>query len=157
VKLNDIRPNEGANKRAKRVGRGVGSGTGKTAGRGHKGQASRSGGKKDANRFEGGRTTAIMRLPKRGMKNNSAGEIKRDNYQVINLADIARHFTSGEVDGAALVRAGLVRAGYQIKVLGNGDASAVKVHANKFSAAAIEKLKAAGGEAVIIGATGGEA
>ncbi len=151
MKLTDIRPNEGANKRAKRLGRGVGSGTGKTAGRGHKGQASRSGGKKDANRFEGGRSTIIMRLPKRGMKNLSHGEIKRTEYQVVNLADIARLFSSGEVDGAALVRAGLIRPGFQIKVLGNGNASAVKVHANKFSASAVEKLKAAGGEAVVVG------
>ncbi|RDI95859.1 50S ribosomal protein L15 [Meiothermus sp. QL-1] len=150
MKLTDIRPNEGANKRRKRVGRGPGSGHGKTAGRGHKGQKSRSGGVKNPARFEGGRSTLIMRLPKRGMKNYSTGELKRVEYQVVNLGAIAKRFTSGEVNPEALVQAGLVRPGYPVKVLAHGEASAVRVHAHKFSQAAIEKLKAAGGEAVVL-------
>lgn len=152
MKLTDIRPNEGANKRNKRVARGPGSGKGKTAGRGHKGQKSRSGGLKNSNRFEGGRSTLIMRLPKRGMKSQSHGELKRVEYQVVNVGDIAKHFQSGDVNAEALVKAGLVRAGFPVKVLSQGEASAVKVHAAKFSAAAAEKLKAAGGEAVVVAA-----
>jgi large subunit ribosomal protein L15 len=150
MKLTDIRPNEGANKRNKRVARGPGSGKGKTAGRGHKGQKSRSGGLKNSARFEGGRSTLIMRLPKRGMKGDSHGEIKRVEYQVVNVGDIAKRFGSGEVTPKALVKSGLVRAGYPVKVLSRGEANGVKVHAHKFSQAAAEKLKAAGGEAVVI-------
>lgn len=151
MKLSDIRPNEGANKRKKRVARGPGSGKGKTAGRGHKGQQSRSGGPKNAARFEGGRSTLLMRLPKRGMKGDSHGELKRVEYQIVNLSVIAKHFSSGEVSPEALAKAGLVRPGYLVKVLAQGDANGIKVHAHKFSQAAVEKLKAAGGDAVVIG------
>lgn len=150
MKLIDIRPNQGANKQRKRVGRGPGSGHGKTAGRGHKGQKSRSGGVKNPARFEGGRSTLIMRLPKRGMKGASHGGLKRVEYQVINVGAIAKHFASGEVGPEALAQAGLVRPGYPVKVLALGNASGVKVRAHKFSQAAVEKLKAAGGEAIVI-------
>lgn len=150
MKLTDIRPNQGANKRPKRVGRGPGSGKGKTAGRGHKGQKSRSGGLKNPARFEGGRSTLLMRLPKRGMKGDSHGELKRVEYQVVNLGAIAKHFATGEVNPAALAQAGLVRPGYPVKVLAQGDAKGIRVQAHKFSQAAVEKLKAAGGEAVVI-------
>ncbi len=150
MKLTDIRPNQGANKRRKRVGRGPGSGHGKTAGRGHKGQKSRSGGLKNSARFEGGRSTLIMRLPKRGMKSDSHGELKRVEYQVVNVGAIAKHFASGEVGPEALAQAGLVRPGYPVKVLALGDANGVKVRAHKFSQAAAQKLKAAGGEAIVI-------
>ncbi len=154
MKLSDLKPNEGANKRKKRVARGPGSGHGKTAGRGHKGQASRSGGLKNSARFEGGRSTLLMRLPKRGMAGQVPGEIARVEYQVVNIGLIAKHFTSGEVSPEALVKAGLVRPGYPVKVLAQGAASAVKVHAHKFSQAATEKLKAAGGEAVVLESKG---
>jgi len=150
MKLSDIRPNQGANKRPKRVGRGPGSGKGKTAGRGHKGQKSRSGGLKNSARFEGGRSTLLMRLPKRGIKSDSHGELKRIEYQVVNLGAISKHFTFGEVGPEALVQVGLVRPGYPIKVLAQGGAKVLKVHAHKFSQTAVEKLKAAGGEAVVI-------
>lgn len=150
MKLSDIRPNQGANKRPKRVGRGPGSGKGKTAGRGHKGQKSRSGGLKNSARFEGGRSTLLMRLPKRGMKGDSHGELKRVEYQVVNVGAIAKHFASGEVGPEALVKAKLVRPGYPVKVLAQGNAQGVRVHAHKFSQAAVKKLKAAGGEAVLI-------
>ena len=150
MKLIDIRPNQGANKQRKRVGRGPGSGHGKTAGRGHKGQKSRSGGVKNPARFEGGRSTLIMRLPKRGMKGASHGPLKRVEYQVVNVGAIAKHFTSGEVGPEALAQAGLVRPGYPVKVLALGDANGEKVRAHNFSQAAVEKLKAAGGEAIVI-------
>ncbi|MER3443100.1 MAG: 50S ribosomal protein L15 [Meiothermus sp.] len=151
MKLSDLRPNPGANKKRKRVARGPGSGHGKTAGRGHKGQKSRSGGLKNSNRFEGGRSTLLMRLPKRGMSGQVPGEIKRVEYQVVNVGAIAKAFTQGEVSPEALADAGLVRPGYPVKVLANGEiGTALKVMAHKFSAAAAEKIKAAGGEAIAL-------
>ncbi|HEU4742883.1 MAG TPA: 50S ribosomal protein L15 [Meiothermus sp.] len=151
MKLSDLRPNPGANKKKKRVARGPGSGHGKTAGRGHKGQKSRSGGLKNSARFEGGRSTLLMRLPKRGMSGQQPGEIARVEYQVVNLGAIAKRFSSGEVTPEALARAGLVRPGYPVKVLSEGKlGSALTVSAHKFSKAAAEKIQAAGGQAVVI-------
>ena len=134
MKLSDLRPNPGANKRRKRVGRGPGSGHGKTATRGHKGQKSRSGG--------------LMRLPKRGMQGQVPGEIKRPRYQGVNLKDLARF--EGEVTPELLVRAGLLKKGYRLKILGEGEAKPLKVVAHAFSKSALEKLKAAGGEPVLL-------
>jgi large subunit ribosomal protein L15 len=149
MKLSDLRPNAGANKKHKRVARGPGSGHGKTATRGHKGQKSRSGGLKNSARFEGGRSTLLMRLGKRGMTGMSHGELHRTEYQIVNLSSIAKQFTGGEVTPEALAKAGLVRPGYPVKVLSQGDIKvALSVHAHKFSAAAAEKIKAAGGQAV---------
>jgi len=151
MKLSDLRPNPGANKKKKRVARGPGSGHGKTAGRGHKGQKSRSGGLKNPARFEGGRSTLLMRLPKRGMRGQQPGEIVRVEYEVVNLGAIAGRFHSGEVTPEALAQAGLVRPGYPVKVLSSGELSAaLTVSAHKFSKAAAEKIQAAGGQAVVI-------
>jgi large subunit ribosomal protein L15 len=153
MKLSDLRPNAGANKKHKRVARGPGSGHGKTATRGHKGQKSRSGGPKNSARFEGGRSTLLMRLGKRGMTGMSHGELRRVEYQIVNLSSIAKQFSSGDVTPEALVKAGLVRPGYPVKVLSQGDIKvALSVHAHKFSAAAAEKIKAAGGQAVSLAA-----
>lgn len=151
MKLSDLRPNPGANKRKKRVARGPGSGHGKTAGRGHKGQKSRSGGLKNPARFEGGRSTLLMRLPKRGMGGQQPGEIVRVEYQVVNLGDIAKRFERGEVTPEALVQAGLVRPGYPVKVLSEGElGGALTISAHKFSKAAAVKIQAAGGKALVI-------
>ncbi|MGQ9511214.1 MAG: 50S ribosomal protein L15 [Thermaceae bacterium] len=148
MRLSDLRPNPGAKRRKKRVGRGPGSGHGKTATRGHKGQKSRSGGVKDSRRFEGGRSTLLMRLPKRGMPGQVPGEIKRLKYQGVNLRDLARF--EGEVTPERLVEAGLLKKGYRLKILGDGEAKPLRVVAHAFSKTALEKLKAAGGEAVIL-------
>ncbi len=148
MKLTDLKPNPGANKRRKRVGRGPGSGHGKTATRGHKGQKSRSGGLKDPRRFEGGRSTLIMRMPKRGMQGQVPGAIPRPRYQGINLEALARF--EGEVTPEVLQAAGLLKKGYRLKILGQGEAKPLRVVAHAFSKSALEKLKAAGGEAVLL-------
>lgn len=152
MKLTDLRPKAGSVKRKKRIARGPGSGHGKTASRGHKGQKSRSGGLKDARKFEGGRSTLIMRLPKRGMAGQVPGELHRVEYQVVNIGQIAKQFSSGEVNPVLLAKAGLVRPGYPVKVLSNGEVSkALSISAHAFSRAAAEKIKAAGGQATVIG------
>ena len=134
LQLNDLKPNKGAKKRKKRVGRGTSSGFGKTCGRGHKGQKSRSGGTKGI-RFEGGQTPLYRRLPKRGFKNYP---FKKD-YAVINVGDLNDY--EGEVNKAVLGISGL------FKVLGGGELKkAVTVKADKFSASAKTKIEAAGGK-----------
>ncbi len=155
MKVTDLKPNPGAAKRKKRVARGPASGHGKTATRGHKGQKSRSGGLKDPRRFEGGRSILIMRLPKRGMRGQVPGAIRRPEYQTVNVGRLAERFPEGgEVTPELLARAGLIRrADGLVKVLAHGEvAVALRVHAHKFSKSAIEKLTAAGGEAVLLGA-----
>ena len=147
MRLQDLRPPFGAKKNVKRVGRGTGSGHGTTAGRGSKGQLSRSGGGKGAG-FEGGQTPIYRRLPKRGFNNKFKVE-----YAVVNVGDLERVFESGDkVDGEALREKGLVR-GYdvRVKVLGDGEMTkSLTVHAHKFSESAVSKIKAAGGSAEVI-------
>jgi large subunit ribosomal protein L15 len=132
LKLNTLRPAAGARHRKKRVGRGTGSGLGKTCGRGHKGQTSRSGGTKGS-RFEGGQTPLYRRLPKRGFKNVPF----RTRYQLFRLDQLDQ----------------IKNATGLIKVLGVGEVKkAVEVSAHKFSASAKKKIEAAGGKAIIINA-----
>lgn len=147
MRLQDLRPPFGAKKNAKRVGRGTGSGHGKTAGRGSKGQLSRSGGGKGPG-FEGGQTPIYRRLPKRGFNNKFKVE-----YAVVNVGDLERVFESGdEVNGEALKEKGLVKGyGVCVKVLGDGEITkSLTVHAHKFSESAVSKIRAAGGSAEVI-------
>ena len=141
MRLNNISDNEGATKNRKRVGRGIGSGTGKTAGSGHKGQKSRSG--VSLLGFEGGQMPLHMRLPK--LKGFTSPNTKV--YQVVNVAAIEKLFPEGGTIGVAdLVASGAVRKGELVKVLGLGDISVkVNVSADKFSGAARDKIVAAGG------------
>ena len=142
MNLNELKPVEGARHYKKRVGRGVGSGMGKTSTRGHKGQNARSGGGVRPG-YEGGQTPLFKRLPKRGFTN-----ISRKEYAVVNLDDIERCFESGAVvDVEALKAAGLVKKEYEgVKILGNGEFSkALTIKAAKFSKTAVEKINAAGG------------
>ena len=141
MKLNELKPVEGARHYKKRVGRGSGSGMGKTATRGHKGQNTRSGGGVRP-AFEGGQTPLFKRLPKRGFTN-----INRIDYAVINVEDL-NCFEAGTVVDTALLQAkGLVKKEYEgVKVLGNGELNvALTVKAKKFSKSASEKISAAGG------------
>lgn len=132
LQLNELRPAKGSRHRRKRVGRGTSSGFGKTCGRGHKGQASRSGGTK-GNRFEGGQTPLYRRLPKRGFSNYPF----KKSYEVFNLDQLDQ----------------IKNATGLIKVLGMGEVKGpVTVSAHKFSASAKKKIEAAGGQALIIGA-----
>jgi large subunit ribosomal protein L15 len=144
MKLHELSPAKGSKRSRKRIGRGPGSGTGKTAGRGHKGQRSRSGYSQRLG-FEGGQMPLTRRVPKRGFTN-----IFRVRYQVVNLSSLTD--LSGEVTPELLVKKGLVRPGHRIKVLGDGDLSgALNIQAHKFSASARSKIEAAGGTCEVLG------
>lgn len=144
--LTTLKPAPGARKARKRIGRGPGSGIGKTSGRGHKGRGARSGGNTHPS-FEGGQMPLQRRLPKRGFHNPF-----RRTFSVVNLARLDGVFESGAVvDVAVLAERGLVRAGRAVKVLGQGELSkplTVKAHA--FSKTARERIAAAGGSAEVI-------
>lgn len=141
MKLSELKPAEGSRKNRKRLGRGVASGTGKTAGRGSKGHKARSGGGVRPG-FEGGQMPIHRRLPKRGFTN-----IFKKEYAVVNVRDLSR-FESGEtVDEAALVRVGLVKGRRDgVKLLGNGEIQvSLNVRVSRISQSAREKIEAAGG------------
>jgi len=139
--LSTLKPNKGARKQRKRLGRGPGSGHGKTAGRGEKGQKSRSGYSRRLG-FEGGQMPLYRRVPKRGFTN-----IFKTEFAILNVADLERVFDAGSVvDEAALRSAGLVKGKKKVKVLGNGEITKkLTVHADKFSMTAKSKIEAAGG------------
>ena len=141
--LSNLKPPKGANRNRKRVGRGPGSGLGKTAGRGHKGAQSRAGYHKKRG-FEGGQMPLHRRVPKRGFHNPF-----RVEYAVVNLDDLAEKFAAGAVVTPELLRAArLVTTKQPIKVLARGEiAVALTVQAHKFSGKAAEKIAAAGGSA----------
>ncbi|MBE6549432.1 MAG: 50S ribosomal protein L15 [Ruminococcaceae bacterium] len=142
MKLNQLSPAEGSAKAAWRKGRGPGSGNGKTAGKGHKGQNARSGGGVRPG-FEGGQLPLYRKLPKRGFKNRFAV-----NYAIINVAALNRFEDGAVVDMEALKAAKLVRKELDgIKVLGEGELTKkLTVKATVFSASAKEKIEAAGGK-----------
>jgi large subunit ribosomal protein L15 len=148
IGLHNLEAPEGANKRKKRVGRGPGSGHGKTSTRGHKGQKSRSG-YSSKRGFEGGQMPLHRRMPKRGFNN-----IFRIEYAVVNLDAIAERFDAGAVVSPETLRAvGLVSdRRMPIKVLARGEVSkAFTVQAHKFSGKAAEKIAAAGGTVEVLG------
>lgn len=146
MKLHELSPAPGSKKAAVRVGRGLGSGLGKTSGRGQKGQNSRSGGGTRPG-FEGGQKPLYLRLPKRGFKN-----IFRKEYVEINVGVLERFEAGTVVDAVLLVECGLIknlRDG--IRILGNGELTkALTIQAAGFSATAAEKIQAAGGKAEVI-------
>ena len=145
MRLNNIPRNADTGKSRKRLGRGRGSGHGKTSGRGHKGQKSRAGSSQRPG-FESGHIPLYRRLPRRGFNNVNF----HTQYSVVNVGDLARVEGGEIIDKNAMVKAGLVRKSAKlIKVLGFGNVEgALKVRPDKFSAAAAEKIKAAGGEAL---------
>jgi large subunit ribosomal protein L15 len=147
LNLSNLRAPKKANENKKRVGRGMGSGMGKTSTRGHKGQGSRSGSSLMRG-FEGGQMPLHRRLPKRGFTN-----IFRVEYTVLGLDRISE-LNETEITPEKLLSLGLLKKrNGLIKVLANGEiTSAVTVHAHKFSKAAAQKIEAAGGKAVVIGA-----
>lgn len=150
MQVNELKPQPGSKHRRIRVGRGIGSGKGKTSGRGGKGQTARTGVR--INGFEGGQTPIHRRLPKRGFNNHS-----RHVYETVNLSDIERAVKSGKLDSkkaidlAALQAAGLVRkAGTEVKLLAKGALSSkVNLHVNFASAAAKAAVEKAGGSLVL--------
>jgi len=147
ISLNKLAPPKGANRKNKRVGRGIGGGHGKTATRGYKGQKSRSGTSIRPG-FEGGQMPLHRRLPKRGFTN-----IFRKEYSVVNLKSLASFKPGADVDPEALKAAGIVRNLRDgLKILGVGELShALRVRAHKFSKGAVEKIQKAGGTVEVIG------
>lgn len=146
MKLHELQPAPGSRKERNRVGRGIGSGNGKTSGKGHKGQNARSGGGVRIG-FEGGQTPLFRRLPKRGFTN-----IHRKEYAIVNLEALNRFEDGTEVTPELLLETGVVsklKAG--VKVLGNGELTKkLTVKAHKFSASAKEAIEAAGGTTEVI-------
>jgi large subunit ribosomal protein L15 len=146
MRLEDLKPAKGATKKAKRVGRGVGSGSGKTAAKGHKGQKARSGGVKGPG-FEGGQMPLQRRIPKRGFTN-----IFRKEYAVVNIRDFAKISGSDLVTPEILLQNGLIKdMKARVKVLGMGELNKkLTIRAHKFSKSAIDKIQSAGGKAEVI-------
>ncbi len=150
ITLSSLKPAPGSKKNRKRIGRGHGSGHGKTSTRGHKGQHSRSGAKFRA-WFEGGQMPLQRRVPKIGFRNKF-----KTTYQVVNLSDLESlhkdgKFADDTVTPEVLINIGKVRKNYPVKILGNGEIStALKISAHSFSKTAQEKIKAAGGTITIM-------
>lgn len=144
MKLHELSPAKGSNRPRKRVGRGPGSGTGKTAGRGHNGQRSRAGFSQRVG-FEGGQMPLIRRVPKRGFTN-----IFRQEFAVVNVRDLSTF--EGEVTPEVLVAQGLIRSGLPVKVLGDGEISTkLTIKAHRFSKSARQKIEEAGGSCEELG------
>jgi len=146
MRLNDLAPEKGQQKNRKRIGRGVASGNGKTAGRGSKGQNARSGGGVRPG-YEGGQMPIHRRLPKRGFKNPF-----KKVFAIVNVKDLNRFEADSVVDEVAFVKSGLVKGDRDgIKILGHGDLQVpVTVRVNKISASARQKIEAAGGKIEVI-------
>ena len=146
MRLNELSPEAGAQKKRKRVGRGVASGAGKTAGRGSKGQNARSGGGVRPG-YEGGQMPIHRRLPKRGFKNHF-----KKMFAIVNVQDLNRFEADAVVDEVAFIKSGLVKGDRDgIKLLGKGDIRVpVTVRINKVSESARQKIEAAGGKIEVI-------
>ncbi|MBI3802886.1 MAG: 50S ribosomal protein L15 [Nitrospirae bacterium] len=146
MKISDLKPQAGAKKKEKRIGRGPGSGHGKTSTKGHKGQAARSGGTK-APGFEGGQQPLIRRVPKRGFRN-----IFRKEYAIVNLDRLEQFSADTVINPQFLHEAGIVKKlNENIKVLGQGTLTKpLVIAAHKFSQEALKKIEAAGGRAEVL-------
>lgn len=146
MRLNELMPAEGSRKKKKKVGRGPGSGHGKTAAKGHKGQLARSGGGKGPG-FEGGQMPLQRRLIKRGFKN-----LFKKVFQIVNLDTLEKFFKEGEtVNPETLKDKGLISKTSDIKILSRGVINKpLMIKANRFSKGAIEKIRQAGGKAEVI-------
>ena len=142
MKMHDLGPAYGSTTTTKRVGRGIGSGLGKTAGKGHKGQKARTGGSIRRG-FEGGQTPLYRRIPKRGFNNHFATE-----YATVNVSDLERFENGTVVNAELLLSEGIIRKELDgVKVLGNGTLTKkLTVVATKFSKSAEEKIQAVGGK-----------
>lgn len=147
MQLHELTPAPNSRKAPKRLGRGTGSGHGKTSGKGHKGQNARSGGGVRPG-FEGGQMPLVRRLPKRGFTNIWAKE-----YAVINLTDLQGFEDNATIDVEILIQAGIIKKAYDgLKILANGEVTKkLNIVAKKASKAAVEKIEAAGGKIEVIG------
>jgi large subunit ribosomal protein L15 len=149
MQAHELKPPTGSRHARRRVGCGIGSGHGKTSGRGHKGQKARSGGAVRTG-FEGGQTPLYRRLPRRGFNNYEFADV----FDIINVGSLDVFNPQDDVNVATLKRKKLVRGtrGAKLKILGDGELRiALKVHAHKFSASARAKIEKAGGECIVLG------
>ena len=147
MKINDLKPAEGSVRSTKRLGRGTGSGLGKTSGKGHKGQLARSGGGTRPG-FEGGQMPLIRKIPKRGFKNPFRKEYTTVNVSAFEVFDNGTEVTAELLRDKGII--GKVEA-YGLKVLGNGELTKnVTVKANKFTQSAVEKIEKAGGKVEVL-------
>ena len=146
MKLDSLKPSKGSIKNKKRIGRGHGSGLGKTSGRGHKGAGQRSGNKRRA-WFEGGQMPLARRLPRRGFTN-----IFKEEIQIVNISDLIRIEKKSEIDPIVLQENGLIRSSLKpVKILGKGDIDKkLDVTASSFSESAKNKIEKAGGTVTIL-------
>lgn len=147
MKLHELSPQAGSSKKAWRKGRGVGTGNGKTAGRGHKGQNARSGGGVRPG-FEGGQLPLYRRIPKHGFSNY----LFKKNYAIINVEQLDKYENGAVISAETLINDGVIRKELDgLKVLGNGNITKkLTVQATVFSASAKEKIEAAGGKAEVV-------
>ncbi len=146
MKLDSLSPVKGSISKKKRIGRGHGSGLGKTSGRGHKGAGQRSGNKKRA-WFEGGQMPLARRLPRRGFTN-----VFKEKFQIVNVGDLINLKGSSVIDPISLKDSGLIRSSLKpVKILGNGSIEKkIKIYASAFSSGAKEKIEKSGGEIIIL-------
>lgn len=144
MNIQSLKPAENSRFKEKRLGRGIGSGLGKTSGKGHKGQNARSGGGVRVG-FEGGQMPLVRKLPRRGFNNS----IFKKQYSIVNVSDLNKFEENAVVDANALIEKGIISRveEYGIKILGNGKLEkALTVKANKFSESAKKKIKKSGGK-----------
>jgi len=150
MRLGELRPPPGSITRPKRVGRGIGSGLGKTSGRGHKGRGARSGGNTPPG-YEGGQMPLKRRLPTRGFRRLQQNAARREQFALVNLRQLTEFPSGATIDAAVLAERGFIPAGSKLKILGDGELKTkLIVRADAFSASAREKIGAAGGAAEIV-------
>src|SRR5487761_1583573 len=147
MNLSDLKPAPRSKHRIKRIGRGIGSGHGKTSGRGHKGLGSRSHGTPPPG-YEGGQMPLQRRTPKQGFRRLQKNETRREKFDLVNIASLSGFADGATIDAAALTARGITRKGRKIKILGSGELKTrLTVRADAFSGSAREKIAAAGGSA----------
>lgn len=150
MNLSDLKPAPRSKHRIKRIGRGIGSGHGKTSGRGHKGLGSRSHGNTPPG-YEGGQMPLQRRTPKQGFRRTQKAEARREKFDLVNIASLSGFADGATIDAAALVERAIVRKGRKIKILGSGELKTrLTVRADAFSGSARDKITAAGGSAELI-------
>ena len=150
MNLSDLKPAKGSTRKHVRVGRGIGSGLGKTSGRGHKGKGARTGGNTPPT-YEGGQMPLQRRIPKRGFRRLQQNKKRRDEFVIINLKQLADFADGATIDSAALIGRNLAKPGHKIKILGDGELTIkLNVRADAFSESARDKIAKAGGTAELI-------
>jgi len=150
MNLSDLKPAKGSTKKHVRVGRGIGSGLGKTSGRGHKGKGSRTGGNTPPT-YEGGQMPLQRRIPKRGFRRLLKNKKRREEFVIVNLKQLAEFADGATIDSVALIGKNLAKPGLKIKILGDGELNMkLNVRADAFSQSARDKIAKAGGTAELI-------